>query len=227
MASCQVKSSRVGIDAGGRRDGLAEPEELRVRPQRHRDELAVPVRGLAGRLEHVRGERGDVLVARDLVQEPGVRELGDEGRIEAHQVDRVVSPCETAHELLALRVGSARKHLQLDAVRAVRLLRALLRQPALAAVVGIDVPGEYRGPARAVAAGRDQQRDRDHAPAERPEHGYDVERARKVIGSRKGPVMPALGFHAVSWPTVGHVRRAASAASPSCSSARASAAPRQ
>ena len=103
----------------------------------------------------------------------------------------------------------------------------LLRQPALAAVVGIDVPGEYRGPARAVAAGRDQQRDRDHAPAERPEHGYDVERARKVIGSRKGPVMPALGFHAVSWPTVGHVRRAASAASPSCSSARASAAPRQ
>ena len=88
-------------------------------------------------------------------------------------------------------------------VRAVRLHRTALRQPALATVVGIDVPGEYRGPARPVAAGRDQQRDRDHAPAERPEHGYEVERARKVIGSRKGPVMPALGFHAVSWPDGG------------------------
>ena len=53
------------IDAGGRRDGFAEPEDLRVRPQRHARRACHPSPHCAGRLEHVGGERGDVLVARD------------------------------------------------------------------------------------------------------------------------------------------------------------------
>ena len=83
-------------------------------------------------------------VVRHGCQEPGLGHLGDERRVQAHDVDRRVLGGQSSGELLALGAGVARQDRHLERVLAVRGLRALLGDLGLAAVVRVDVPGEHR-----------------------------------------------------------------------------------
>ena len=101
----------------------------------------------------------------------GLGELGDERRVEAHQVDRVVVGGEPPHELLTLGGGVTRQERRRDRVAAVRRLRAVGGDLLLAAGIGIDVPGQLRRPAVRAAGcqaggGEDgDERGTEQAPA--------------------------------------------------------------
>ena len=118
---------------------LPEPQKLGVGPERGAHELAVPGARFDGAGQRARGELLRLGVA-VRPEEAGLGELGDERRVEAHQVDGGVLGRQPPDQLLPLAGGVVREHRRLDAVGAVRRRRALRGQLGLPAVVGVDVP---------------------------------------------------------------------------------------
>ena len=104
------------VEAGRVGDRLAVPEDLGVGPQRGDDELAVPRGTVDGALQDAVGQRGLLVRGGDLGEGVGLRELGGEHRIEAHQVDRRVLGRQPAQQLDALLGRARREQLGLDRV---------------------------------------------------------------------------------------------------------------
>ena len=111
-----------GVDTGGVGHRLAIPQQLGVGPERRGHELVVPEGRRQWGLEDAFGEDLDIRRIGDRKDVAGVGELGDERRVEAHQIDGRIVGCEAPHELLTLLVSLVGQDLGLDAERTVRRL---------------------------------------------------------------------------------------------------------
>jgi hypothetical protein len=174
------------VEAGPLRHRAPVPEQLRVGPERGGDGPTVPRRRLAGAAEDAVGHVAGLAVGEG-PEQPGGRELRDEGRVEAHDVRRGVLVGQALLRLAVLGVAREGQRPHGDRV-VVGLVVAPRRQRRLPAVVGVHVPGQGRGLVVADQAGHAERHARgDEGDGEDERHVAQHRPPRPASAARRRP----------------------------------------